>query len=753
MSGRYADYTEYGFRHAVKHLIRSSEPRRVTKLLLDLGFVEAKVLCLKDPISIIQDYDSVIYRSISIFPPGCDLVIQRLLEMRRHIWTEASVLSKTPECVIQQLTNRLRWSSASDDYWRKQADQAVQRCLDAGHPIFRTLLPNPAPCYGTQRLTEAERGDTIGMAMIDRGLVLWSTAGDWRILDRRGSVSQKGNIPVPPMPLQQLVGDGSALVAVRGRILHHWEEWPKGKVITKTLPFVVLQVALACQGKEVVVIGHNGEWKRYSLRSEDLEECGTGQLSNKGTCCAMSSSGEHWAVGTRTGRVFFCDDIEQRVIAKHSGMIRAVAIHFEKGVLASGGQDGKLQCVNIQDGTVFRSIEHNNWINDITFSTDGEEVYWATESGDLLSLAVDSPNEDPLVWMSEDAPVERICLFPKRSNEPATVAVLASDRRARLVERPRDTVLFWHSPLSKDVNYIVPLRDGSSILALDSEDNRFVIDLDSAPPTAKRLSKPAGAVAASALLGNQLIAVYQDFGQSRVTRHNLVLQAWQTKTLWLQRLLRRTQSLVFKPRVTFAAFTHATFSPDLRTFVVVRARSASDKRIEAYDTTTSKKLFEMEWNSPDCRTMAISDKVKYILVASLLNSPPQLIVSDDPSGNTIDLPLEGCKDAAFSSDGSALLTVDRHGKAWFSQNPPHGEYLDYEGGMVCCDLSSDARWILLGSSDGQVILIDRMAASPGPTVRRAFLPWNVSYCQVYPQRRWVALGGHGNLQVLEWDQG
>lgn len=752
MSNRYADYDEYGFRHVVEHLIKSKPWRVVTNLLLDLEFVEAKVLCLKDPIPIIQDYDSVMYQSTSVSSPGCDLIVQRLREMRRHVWTEASALSKAPECVIQQLANRLRWSSTSDNYWRKQADQAVQRCLDAGRPIFRTLLPNPDPYHGTQRLLEAEMGDTIGMAMIDRGLVLWSKAGDWRIVDKRGFISQRGSVPVPPTPLQQLAGDGAALVAVRGRVLHYWEEWPKGKLTTKMLPFVVLQVALACQGKEMVVIGQNGEWARYSFRSEHLEERGTGQLSNKGTCCAMSSSGEHWAIGTRTGQVFLCDDTEQRVISEHSGMIRAIAIHLEKGVLASGGQDGKLQCVKIHDGTVIRSIERNSWINDITLSTDGEEVFWATESGHLLSLAVDSPNEDPLVWTSEDTPLEDICLFPKRSNELATVAVLASDRRARLVERPRDTTLVWRSPLSSDVNYIAPLRDGSSILAIDTEDNRFIIDLDSSPPDAERLSEPAGSVAASALSGRRLITVYQDFGRSQVTRQVLVLRAWQRKTLWLQRLWWRMQSLVFKPRVTSDAFTQATFSQDLRTFVVVRPRSASDNRIEAYDMTTLKRSFEMDWNSPDCFTMAISNKAKHILVASLLNSPPQLIVSDDPSGNTIDLPLEGCQGAAFSGTGSELLVIDRYGEAWFFQNPPQGERLDYLGdGMVCCDLSSDARWILLGNSDGQVILIDRVAASESLKVRCAFLPWKVSYCQVYPQRRWVVLGGHGNLQVLEWN--
>ncbi len=761
MSNRYASYDEYGLCHLPRHLLRGGRWRKL-EILTDFDFIEAKVSRLKTPIPLIQDYDWVIAQSKSIHPSGFvedAPLIQRLREMRKHVWAEASALSQDPSCVIQQLANRLQWSSTDDDYLKKQANQALQRNLDAGRPIFRTLLPNPDSYHGTQRVLEVNTANTVGMAMIDRGLVLWSAAGDWRILDKRGSISQRGY--VLPIPLQQLTGHGTALAAVSGRVLRYWEEWPQDeRVITKTLPFVVLQVALTCQGKEMMAIGNNGEWSRYSVRAGDLKECESGRVNGKGTCCAVSPAAEYWVIGTRVGQVILCDHTHTQVIAEHHGMVRAVAINPRGDCIASGGQDGILQLIAL-DGSATRSIECRSWINDITFSTDGKQVFWVTELGQLLSLVVDQSDEIPLAWISDDKPLERVCIFPVTSaaaesengSAVATAAVLASDYRARLVEQPQPTASLWRSPLSGDVKYIVEWGDAQSVLAIDSEDNCYIIGLGSSPPQAQCFSEPAGSVlAAAAPKDKQLVTIYQDLGRTRVTRRYSGLRVRRERILWPQGLWWRVQSL-FSGSSVMSGYSHAAFSPDLQTFALVKwCGPDMDGRIEVYDATTAKKAFAMGRIPSQCSAMAISNKAKRILVAGELHLPPKLFSTEALSDEATNLPLEGCRGAAFSGAGNELLVIDMSGKPWFFQNPPQGECLDkISDGVVCGDLSPDARWIVLCNSDGQVVLIDRSAAAENLKIRRAFLPWKASYCQVYPPRQWILLGGDGNLQILEWN--
>ncbi len=752
MSNLYASFDEYGLRHIPHHLLRGEKWQELERMLIDFGFIETKVTRLKDSISLIQDYDSAIEQITLIYPSTSarELGLQRLQEMRKHVWAEASAIQRYPSCVTQQLANRLQWSSTGDNYMKKQADRAVQRCLDEDRPVLRALLPNPDPTYGTQRIIGSETADTTGMAMVNCGLVLWSNAGDWQVVDIYGSILFRDR--VPPMPLQQLVGGETTLIAISGRVIRYWEMFPKGETKVKMLPFVALQVALAFQDREMVAIGQNGEWARYSLYLGDLKERRVGRLQIKGTCCAMASSGEYWVIGTTKGQILLCTDAEEKIIFKHQGMVRAVAIHPEGGIIVSGGQDCRLQLTTI-DGKTVHSVTCDGWINDVTFSADGTEVLCVTESGQLLSLLITQLTKVPLVWISQDIPFKLGCFLPTVS----TIAVLATDNRVRLVERPQGTISTWRSPLSSDVKHITGWRGSHSILVIDAEDNRFIVDLDSSPPHAERISEPAGPVLDSALLGGgQLITIYQDLGQSRVTRQIDGLQTRREELILPRGLWQRLQSLLFGSQAMPINFAAAAFSPDLQTFILASNNAQKiGHKIEAYNAISFKRLFEIDWPfSNAVSELAISNQASHILAGGSLSHPPQLF-SRDALSKMIDLPVKGCRGAVFSASGNELLIIDGHRAAWFSQNPLQDQGLDKldHHNITCCDLSPDARWVLLVNSDGVAVLIDRIIASRNLLTEfpaRVVLPWKANYCHVYPQRQWVVFGGHSNFQVLQF---
>jgi WD40 repeat protein len=587
--------------------------------------------------------------------------------------------------------------------------------------------------------------------MIDSGAVLWSEKGKWRILDERGNESQQGNAPLTL--LRHLAGNGTTVIAVSGSCFSYWDKLLPGvKHEIVNLPFVVIQAALTGGGKELVVIGEQGQWIRYFYRSGEFEEYAKGRIGNLTTCCAIEKSGSFWIIGTLKGEVFLCSKSEQRIIARHNTMVRAVAIHPEGSIIASGGQDGLLKLTSARGLDIY-SVNCGSWINDLTFSVDGQEVFFATEAGQLHSIATDGSNEPPLLWTTEESPLKQVCVFPSKR----VAVILANDHRTRLVERPRETAPAWRPPLSGNVKYVYDWENGQTILAIDSEDNSFFIELGSSRPRTERVFERSGSVMAAAMVDrHELLTAYQDLGKNRVTRRFPGLESSGEQVVLPRGRFGIPPSLLLKsPFSIYNMFQEGVFSPDQQTFALTRRwRSDDGSWLEAYDTRSWKRLFKKQWDYAGISKIAISDGARRFLVAQQLLQPPRLLLTDDPSSGVIDIPIEGCVGASFSSNGDELLVIDSHRTAWIRNNmSTPGNCERIRENIACGDISPDGLWILLCDADGQIMLFCRSFESFGLELvlkLRGVVPWTPNYCRIYAHRKWVILGGQGRIQVLRW---
>ncbi|MFZ2955894.1 MAG: hypothetical protein WA705_03225 [Candidatus Ozemobacteraceae bacterium] len=654
------------------------------------------------------------------------------VEIFSQAWrAETPFFFQEPELMLPQLMNRLRWSG--DEFLEDKANAILGKHQNLGKPMFWMQTPYPESSNVVQRIKIS--GEAKGIGSHAQGFWVFLSSGVFFSINEKG---EPGNSF--PSPLAEIfLGLEKTLVFGKGQFCEFTSQGPTGLRQVLDFGFSIRQLSLSNDVKFLLGMLKDNSWMLFSL---DDGRKKTGKLPENSHCSCLRNNGNP-VFGTLIGSI-----IDGKCIRPlHAKAVVKCSFSFSGKVFASIGQDQK-----------------------VVFCNECLEKFW---EGTLESLPMDfsfyppSENENErLIVATVDGQILEFQIFPDRSVSKIQIASLEDSNLMNVAIGPHGEVLLrdqkgqirllhpkenvcgtFKKALCK--MQTIKLLDGSTEGSLACLDQKEIFQLDPSWEW-KKTPSSGGNIIALKLMDQQARVIVSEEKNSRLEFGFLTSATGNWETIYFK------QSWLSFARKFEGSLHAGAFSPDGETLAIARVygMDGSEVVLEIYSIPPRRLVFSREIPVPDF--LALSDGGGAILLG-LPNQNPILIRRGTEKDQGITLKkVPGIHRGCLSGNGERGICIDSTDTAHFFHVRGVGlDLMEIAKNAVCCSISADGQWVLIGKGDQRVELFSleneietRVDIKP---IFTGFLPAIPSLCSMIPSRKFplCAFSSGKDIMVLE----
>ncbi|WP_428266419.1 NB-ARC domain-containing protein [Haliangium sp.] len=720
-SGRWSDLAAgagYAWRYLGYHLRGAEQVDELAALLLDFGWLEAK-LGAAGVTELIADYE--------LLPTEHPLSRDARL-VRDALRLSSHVLARDPGQLPGQLIGRLggfdraptapltgllaRCRGPHSYGW---LEPIVANLIPPGGPLLRTIFGHTSWVWAVAMSADGRRAvsgswdHTVRVWDLDHGVE------EFTLLGHSAEVNAVA-----------ITGDGSrALSASSDRTVKVWDLGDGGALRTLTgHTDEVMAVAVTSDGARAVSGAVDETVRVWDLATGDELRVLTGHAAMV-MAVAVSADGEHVVSGSADATVKVWELASGRELGTFSGhesVVMAVAVTAARGRVISASQDKTIKVWELASGRELRTlVGHTDWVNAVAVTADGTRALSA------------SHDETVRVWDLDNG--QQLDQFTGHAAGVKAVAVAADGARAVSASQDK-SLMVWDSSGGSErripighgdrVNAVAVTEDGARAITA-AEDGRLTVWDVASGRGLYTLVEPGG--------WGSAMAVSRDGGHLFTTSGQHLVKVWELASGRAVRTCFGHRSVVNAIAVT-ADGRHAVSGSndrslkvwdvasgrELRTLVghagsvglvVVTGdgdrvvSGADDKSVRVWDLPAGRELATIRGPANWSAVLAVAgDGARAISAAARLT----LKVWELASGREL-VSLSGhgsyISSVVFSGDGSRAVTTswDKSLKLWELSTGACVATFTGEGALFACAMSADGRVLVAGDSMGRVYFL------------------------------------------------
>lgn len=274
-------------------------------------------------------------------------------------------------------------------------------------------------------------------------------------------------------------------------------------------------LAIAPEAGRLFSIGANSPFIQVWSTADGvaLKQLATGQ-ENSLSAFAVSREGAVVAAGDTAGSVYlWIADAEMPTLslAAHAGKVNSVALHAEKRLLATAGDDGAVHLWRFTEdfGRVVENevvVAQKMPVNGVQFSPDGAQLAYANANTILLQR-LDARGSSPIRWATGSAEVTAFAFSPDGK------LLAAGDEQGRIwlwsLERPAQVPRRWDGH-TNELNALVFGEDSTRLFTASADRTVRLWNLTSSFPAPVVLRGHTASVSGVALANDALFTAGAD---------------------------------------------------------------------------------------------------------------------------------------------------------------------------------------------------------------------------------------------------